>query len=387
MNSPHVLVLPSWLECKWGAGGSFFLEQAVIMQKIANWQIRMLMPCAHHISKIINNRWPVVKGVKVDERNGVEVWLGYYPYYLPRNPIHAKEYFGEKLFLQYVEKHGKPDFLWVQGIPHAANLAQHLHKKYGIPYFIHEHVSIYGKKKLRPSICRRLLEVIEDSVYCIAVSDLLRRDMLRWLPAAADKIGVIPNPIGMDFGGGAPAPRVAPAPRRQNLFTFISTSYFRRGKHVDVIIRAFADVHAESPNSRLLLIGNGELETLLKDLVKELRLSDVIIFIGEQTREQLCESLRAADAFVSASEYETFGLVLIEALACGLPAINTNVGIAAEAINDENGIIVESPSAEGIATAMQKVMRGKYDSTKIQKAARRQFSPKIFAQSIQEKLA
>ena len=350
------------------------------MQKCAGWKIRMLMPCVHHGFKIKKSGWEFAKGVEITERDGIEIWFGYYPYYLPRNPTHAKIHFGEKMFLQYMEKHGKPDFLWVQSIPGAGDLARHLRRKYDIPYFVHEHRTTYMTKKLRPSVCLRIGEVIRGSTYCTAVSEWLRRDMLRQIPVAAAQIGVIHNPVGLIFADSAPAPR------KQNPFTFISTAYLRSIKNIDKIICAFAEVHADFSDSRLLLVGDGEMKTALKNLVKELRLSDVVVFTGMQNREQLCEHLQKSDAFVAAAQHESFGVALAEALACGLPAITPAVGIAGEAVNNANGVLVDSPSVENIAAAMRWVMNENYDSAAIQQAARQQFSPEIFAHRIQEVL-
>ena len=375
---PHILVLPSWLESKWGGGGTFMIEQAAIMQEIANCKIGLLVLCAHHICKVKKSGLPFVKGVEVETREGVEVWLGYYPYYLPRRPIAAKKHFGEKLFLQYMDKHGKPDFLWVQSISHAGYWGRYLAKKYDIPYFVHEHATKYMTKNLRPSVCRRDSEVINDSVYCAAVSDELRRDMLRQIPA--DNIRVIHNPVNMIFA------EVPPALRRQNPFVFISTAPLRSIKKVDLIIRAFAKVHAESPNSRLLIVGDGDTKTALENLAEELHLSDAVVFTGMQSRVQTCKHLQAADAFVAASLHESFGLALAEALMCGLPSITPDVGIAGEMVNDKNGVLLDSRDMESIVAAMLQVMRGDYDSAAIQQTARQQVAPEIFARRVRENL-
>ena len=104
------------------------------------------------------------------------------------------------------------------------------------------------------------------------------------------------------------------------LFTFINIGRLTRQKGQNVLIRAFAK--ASLPNSQLLIVGEGEDRNTLEKLCEELGMSHSIHMIG--TRENVFPLLQASDCFVLTSRWEGFGLVLVEALAAGLPVISTD---------------------------------------------------------------
>ncbi|SMN11011.1 Glycosyl transferase, group 1 [uncultured Candidatus Thioglobus sp.] len=378
----HVLVLPSFLECKWSGGGTFFREQAVIMSQLAGWEINMLMPCAQHVLKIRRRKLLMASGIEIEKQNGIEIWLGFYPYYLPRKNRQAWKYFGEELFLQYVKKHGMPELIWAHAILNAGYLAQHLSKKYGVPYFIHEHLSMYLKQKMSGFLCHRVKSVIDGAVYCAAVGEKLRLAMLRQTGAEEDKICIIYNPVGFEFTDVTlPKHDFPPSP-----FIFVSTAYMRAEKNINKIIQAFAMIVDENKNVRLIIGGNGNEENKLKNLAKDMHIMDYIEFVGKQNRQQIYELLMRANAFVAASDYESCGVALLEALSCGLPAITTKVGIAEKIINHENGILIESPTDKNIASAMRVILERNYEHADIQASAMAKFHPKIFAQQVQDTL-
>ena len=376
----HVLVLPSMLDCKWSGGGTFFTEQAVIMRHLADWKINMLMPCAKHVLKIRRRKLPPAHGIEIKNINGVEIWIGYYPYYVPRKNRQAWQYFGEQLFCQYVKKHGMPDYIWAQGILNAGYLARHLKQKYSAPYFIHEHARMYAREKLSRFLRARIKEIIQGAIYCAAVSKNLRINMLNQVLIDKEKICVIHNPVGMEFSNAVLA-------ERHNKQIFISTAYLRQNKNVDAIIRAFALIYEKNKNVQLAIIGDGNEGEKLEQLTQEKELHQVVKFYGAQSREQIYAHLQTADFFVAASDYETFGVALVESMVCGLPAISAKVGIAEEIIDENTGILIESSSVENIAVAMQTIMNRRYDSALIREKALSISHPKIFAQRVERNLS
>lgn len=123
-------------------------------------------------------------------------------------------------------------------------------------------------------------------------------------------------------------------------------SNFRKVKRIQDVIYAFHDINEKIP-SRLLLIGDGPEYSDMYQLVKTLQLQDRVLFLGKQNN--IAEILSLADLKLLLSEKESFGLVLIEAMACGVPCIGTNVGGIPEVIKDgENGYIVELGDREAV---------------------------------------
>src|SRR5665213_876915 len=123
-------------------------------------------------------------------------------------------------------------------------------------------------------------------------------------------------------------------------------------KRVDILIRAFAIVKQACANARLTIVGEGKLESVVKDLSTELQLNDTVQFTGLLV-DYPFDKLKQSDIFVSASESESFGLVFAEAMAFELPVVGCNVGGIPEVVADgETGILVEPNNPKALEDAL-----------------------------------
>lgn len=111
----------------------------------------------------------------------------------------------------------------------------------------------------------------------------------------------------------------------QKNFIFLSNRSFEEIYGVDVIIRAFGLAIKRRPEMRLLLLGRGSLESRLRELVDSLGLSDFVHFADFASFEDLPEVYRSADIYLSASHSDGSSVSLMEALACGAPALVSNI--------------------------------------------------------------
>ncbi len=103
----------------------------------------------------------------------------------------------------------------------------------------------------------------------------------------------------------------------------LHASNFRPIKRVEDVVRIFAEVNKRI-RCKLLFVGDGPERPAAENLCRDLNLCDDMRFVGKQ--EQMEEILAVADLFVLPSEYESFGLAALEAMAAGVPVISTNVG-------------------------------------------------------------
>lgn len=118
----------------------------------------------------------------------------------------------------------------------------------------------------------------------------------------------------------------------------IHVSNFRKIKRVKDIIYTFKKIH-DKLDAKLLLVGDGPETSTAFQLVKELGLKDHVLFLGKQ--KKVSDLLSISDLKLLMSEQESFGLVLLEAMACEVPCIGTNVGGIPEVIqHDETGYLV-----------------------------------------------
>ncbi len=127
----------------------------------------------------------------------------------------------------------------------------------------------------------------------------------------------------------------------------IHVSNFRSVKRVNDVVESFNLIQNETP-AKLLLVGDGPEMTVICKLVKELGLKEKVLFLGKQ--DNLEELYSISDLKLLLSEKESFGLVTLEAMACGVPSIGTNVGGIPEVIEDGyNGYICELGNVKEVA--------------------------------------
>jgi N-acetyl-alpha-D-glucosaminyl L-malate synthase BshA len=111
----------------------------------------------------------------------------------------------------------------------------------------------------------------------------------------------------------------------------LHASNFRKVKRVQDIVRIFKKVSEEIP-SKLLFVGDGPERATAEELCRQLGTCDNIRFVGKQ--EQMEDILAIADLFLLTSEYESFGLAALEAMAAGVPVVSTNAGGLVEIMVD-----------------------------------------------------
>ena len=235
-------------------------------------------------------------------------------------------------------------------IPHASSayFARQMLRKHGkdIPFITTLHgtdITLVGKD----STYREVVTFsINESNAITAVSENLRAETLRSFKIEKE-IEVIANFVDAKrfFKRDKEHFKQMLAPGGEKILAHVSN--FRKVKRVDDVINVFAKVRAEMP-AKLLMIGDGPERQNIEDLCKELHVCDDIRFLGKQ--EQMEEILNIADLFILPSEYESFGLAALEAMACGVPVISSNAGGIPEInINGETGYLSEIGDVDDMA--------------------------------------
>jgi len=149
------------------------------------------------------------------------------------------------------------------------------------------------------------------------------------------KIGVNQNKITVVHGGIEPSEFRIKKPEKFPQFTIICIARLVRTKQIKDLITAFAKID----KARLIIIGQGPLENELKQLAEKLKLSKKINFQKNLTRRQLIHTLCRSHLFCLPSTVEGFGLVTIEAMAAGLPAVITDIPIHQEITHQGRGVL------------------------------------------------
>ena len=127
----------------------------------------------------------------------------------------------------------------------------------------------------------------------------------------------------------------------------VHVSNFRHLKNVDDTLRVFFRIQNKI-SARLFLIGDGEGMSLVQELCREYKLQDKVEFLGKQ--ESVACILPRCDLFLLNSKVESFGLAILEGMACGVPAVSTNVGGLSEVIEEGvSGHLCELADLDGMA--------------------------------------
>jgi N-acetyl-alpha-D-glucosaminyl L-malate synthase BshA len=187
---------------------------------------------------------------------------------------------------------------------------------------------------------------INQSDAITAVSQNLKDETFRTFPIEKD-IRVIHNFVDTNRFRKKPidAFRRVIAPNGERIV--MHASNFRKIKRVQDIVRIFEIVRETLP-SKLLFVGDGPERSGAESLCRELNIQDDVRFVGKQ--EQMEEILAVADLFLLTSEYESFGLAALEAMAAGVPVVSTNAGGLPEiAIHGETGFLDEIGDIHGMS--------------------------------------
>ena len=147
---------------------------------------------------------------------------------------------------------------------------------------------------------------------------------------------------------------------KKNVPTVVYVGRIDPEKKVGLVVEAFSKVVKKLSEAQLVVVGDGVDRLRIEDLVKEYGISDSVRVLGRVLQPDLYELYRVGDAFATASEIETQGIVLIEAAATGLPLIAVDAGAVKEVcITGRNGFLCEPGNVEQIADSMYKILSDK----------------------------
>ena len=255
----------------------------------------------------------------------------------------------ERLVDAYVERFGVPDVIHGHGAMWGGFAAMRSAANLGVPYVVTEHASSVVRQTISSRSRRMLRDVYLGADAVIAVSDFARRgvDAVAEAPVAR----VVPNTVDSVYF------RPPSAPRSTSPWVFVFVGDLVESKRVDLLIEAFRVHRIRRPDSRLVIVGAGKEKSRLERLARGLPIE----LTGPLSREEVRQQLWRANTLVLPSDYETFGVVLIEAMSTGIPVIATRCGGPDEVVSTRAGILIEPDSISALADAMLDVRSQQFD--------------------------
>jgi phosphatidylinositol alpha-1,6-mannosyltransferase len=170
----------------------------------------------------------------------------------------------------------------------------------------------------------------------VAISEYTKGRFLEWSGVQSSRVHVIP--CGVD------AKRFGTGPKRDDLLrryglhdrtvmlTVARLAGRERAKGIDEVLESLTDIAREIPNISYLVVGDGEDRQRLEEKAFSLGLSNRVVFAGFVEEEEKADHYRLADAYVMPGRGEGFGIVYLEALACGLPIVASSLDASAEVV-------------------------------------------------------
>ncbi len=255
-------------------------------------------------------------------------------------------------------------------------------RKQGCPYIISEHWSRYYpgngtyKGLIRKWLTRLLLK---NSSGLITVSESLAQAM-KSVKLVHPTTRVVPNVV--DTGLFVP-PSEKPV---ESKAVILHVSCFEdKSKNISGFLDAITQLYQSRNDFRVLMVGEGPDYQAIRKYSDSLGLSDgQVKFTGLKQNTELVGLYQTASFLVQSSNYETFGTVVIEALACGTPVVSTNTGVASEIISNRNGIIIQQSSVYEMARAIDQMLNfyPTFEWRKFHESVARDFSENQIAEKL-----
>jgi phosphatidylinositol alpha-1,6-mannosyltransferase len=230
----------------------------------------------------------------------------------------------------------------------------------------------------RPSRTRRAALETADMVLC--VSRHTRAAVLEWASIAPERLVVVPNTVRDVFTpGDRSAMRAALAiESKRVLLTVGSMDSGMRYKGQDRVIEAIPELVAKGYDICYLVAGEGDDRVRLEALARAVGVSERVRFLGPIELQELAETYRMADLFVMPSTGEGFGIVFLEAMASGTPALGLGVAGAKDALAD--GQLGTVTSSVGLPGAIARMLDApKPDPQALAAQVRSRFGPDTFS--------
>ena len=377
----HIVVIPSWYKTdRQPYSGTFFEEQARALMAAGN-KVRIFFPCFYTTSQLFKVK------PKYDfdwNDDGLITRSMLIQGYMPHSPKFNNRYIqwqSDKMFKKYIEKDGKPDVIHAHSVFDAGIIGMSLSEKFDIPLVLTEHLTHFtGSLAGNASKLDVARNIILGTSQSIAVSHCFKEDLERELGLEESIFRVVYNMAGNLFHDTF-------KPRTWNPdeeFIFFTNSFLQPRKNLSLQLDALRKLVDKKCRARLVVGGTGEEENYLKQYAIKLGLENHVKFLGGLNRKRVKEEIDNSHAFLLSSEFESFGVVLIESIISGRPAISTDCGGPSEIINETNGYLVPVNDTTRYAETMEKMMQNyrHFNQQKMREECYARFSQQTIASEL-----
>jgi glycosyltransferase involved in cell wall biosynthesis len=274
-----------------------------------------------------------------------------------------------------------PDLVHVHVLFQPGIIAYLIKLFYKIPYIISEQWTGYGNKDNTYagfSFLRKwAYRFIARNASCAtAISNDLRNNMLKF--NLLNQYYIVPNVVDTSVF------KVSSSPETKSKIRLIHISSLNdKQKNVSGILRTIKKISQERNDFELYILGQPN-DEIFRYAEENSLLNRYVFYLGYKFNGDLAQVIQSADFFVLFSNYETFGCVVAESLACGIPVVATRVDGVREIVNVKNGILVEPGNEEDLRQAILYMMDNfqHYDSIHLHNEANSKYSYEVVGKEL-----
>lgn len=277
---------------------------------------------------------------------------------------------------------GSPDLIQLNVAMPAGIGVMHLSKKHSLPFVLNEGWTGYmpADGSYRGFFLKWFTKKIVSAARLIMpVSEALEEAMKHH--GLNGNYKIVPNVVNTrNFG-------IISAANDNGALKLIHISTLdQRQKNVSGIINAVEKALQNNVALRLTLVGDGDDKRMLEEQVKQQGLGDFISFKGVMLKEEIVKEIQAHDALIMFSNYESFCVVIAEAMACGKPVISSRCGGLTSLITDDLGYTVEPGDETALAKAILQLNTNKnrFEPAAIRKFVTGHFDQDVIARKLNE---
>ncbi len=216
-----------------------------------------------------------------------------------------------------------------------------------VPAIVSEHSSEFPRKLLKGAGLWKARLAFGQAALVLPVSLALQRGIEAYGLRA--RFQIVPNVV--DTALFRPTPRTPDSTKRLLTVALLDPSH---NKGIPVLLRSLTQLQGQ--DWQLDIVGDGPARAEYESLVKDLHLTDKVIFHGIKPKTEVAQFMQKADVFVLPSLWENLPCVLIEAMASGLPIVSTLTGGIPEIVDDEIGYLVPPGNAQALAEALTRML-------------------------------
>lgn len=219
-------------------------------------------------------------------------------------------------------------------------------QRYGIPVIVTEHITGFPRGLVRGMEKLKAKFTFERADLVCPVSKNLQRHIEAYGIKA--RFRVVPNVVDTSLFTSEDRARTGKDSKKRLLLVALLDPK----KGVPYLLEALALLREKRDDFVLDIVGEGPYRKEYKEMTHSLGLQEHVHFHGLKTKLEVAEFMRRCDIFVLPSLFETFGVVLIEALACGKPVVATDIGGPNEIVTEEMGKLVSPGNSKALAEAI-----------------------------------